>query len=110
MGVTFDAFHSYDATLAGFVVALLIATLLISRLGGYIFPVEAATAAPCFSPTCAGNGIFAAGDRDAESVLETDIFSEETEKWLDAIARNGRKSGPSACVLDTAGSNLGPAD
>ena len=45
MGVTFDAFHSYNVTLAGFVVALLIATLLISRLGGYVFPVEAATAA-----------------------------------------------------------------
>ena len=45
MGVTFDAFHSYNATLAGFVVALLIATLLISGLGGYVFPVEAAPAA-----------------------------------------------------------------
>jgi predicted MFS family arabinose efflux permease len=46
MGVAFDAFHSYNPALAGFVAALLFATLLISRLGGYVFPVETADARP----------------------------------------------------------------
>jgi predicted MFS family arabinose efflux permease len=41
MGVAFDTFHSYNPALAGFVAALLFATLLISRLGGYVFPIEA---------------------------------------------------------------------
>jgi MFS family permease len=42
MGVAFDAFHSYAPALAGFVVALIIASLLISRLDGYVFPVQEA--------------------------------------------------------------------
>jgi predicted MFS family arabinose efflux permease len=42
MGVTFDAFHSYAPALAGFVVVLIIASLLISRLDGYTFPVQGA--------------------------------------------------------------------
>jgi predicted MFS family arabinose efflux permease len=46
MGITFDGFHSYNPALAGFVVALLIATLLISLLGGYVFPAEAADRGP----------------------------------------------------------------
>jgi predicted MFS family arabinose efflux permease len=44
MGVAFDAFHTYNPALAGFVAALLFATLLISRLGTYVFPVEPADA------------------------------------------------------------------
>jgi predicted MFS family arabinose efflux permease len=46
MGVAFDAFHSYNPALTGFVAALLFATLLISRVGGYVFPVESADAPP----------------------------------------------------------------
>jgi cyanate permease len=42
MGVAFDAFHSYAPALAGFVVALIIASLLISHLDGYVFPVQGA--------------------------------------------------------------------
>jgi len=38
MGVSFDAFHSYNPTLSIFVVALLLASFLISRLGAYRFP------------------------------------------------------------------------
>ena len=46
MGITFDAFHSYTPALAGFVVALIIATLLISRLDDYVFPVQGADTRP----------------------------------------------------------------
>jgi predicted MFS family arabinose efflux permease len=40
MGVCYDRTHSYNLALAGFVAALLAASLLISRLGPYAFPVE----------------------------------------------------------------------
>jgi hypothetical protein len=46
MGVAFDAFRSYNPALAGFVAALLFATLPISRLRANVFPVEAADARP----------------------------------------------------------------
>jgi MFS family permease len=46
MGVAFDTFHSYDSALACFIVALMIASLLISRLDGYVFPVEGAVTRP----------------------------------------------------------------
>jgi MFS family permease len=39
MGLSFDMFHSYGLMLASFVIALVIASLLVSRLGGYVFPV-----------------------------------------------------------------------
>jgi MFS family permease len=40
MGVTFNAFHSYVPALAGFVIALIFASLLITRLDGYVFPAQ----------------------------------------------------------------------
>ena len=46
MGLAFDAFHSYDSALTCFIVALIIASLLISRLSAYVFPVEVAVARP----------------------------------------------------------------
>jgi len=39
MGISFDVFHSYGPVLASFVIALVMAGLLVSRLGGYVFPV-----------------------------------------------------------------------
>jgi MFS family permease len=39
MGFSFDVFHSYGPVLASFVIALVMASLLVSRLGGYVFPV-----------------------------------------------------------------------
>jgi MFS family permease len=44
MGVVFDGYHSYNAALSSFVVALLIAAVLISCLDSYVFPVSAAEA------------------------------------------------------------------
>jgi MFS family permease len=46
MGVSFDAFRSYNPVLSSFVIALLVASILVSRLGRYLFPVEAADAVP----------------------------------------------------------------
>ena len=40
MGVSFDTFHSYNPALVRFVAALLLSSLIISRLGAYLFPVE----------------------------------------------------------------------
>jgi MFS family permease len=40
MGVCYDITHSYNLALAGFATALLVAILLISRLGPYVFPVR----------------------------------------------------------------------
>jgi predicted MFS family arabinose efflux permease len=42
MGVCYDRTHSYQIALAGFAAALLIAIVLISRLGPYTFPAPAA--------------------------------------------------------------------
>ena len=39
MGLSFDVLHAYGPALASFVVALVTASLLISRLGRYVFPV-----------------------------------------------------------------------
>jgi predicted MFS family arabinose efflux permease len=39
MGLAFDVFQSYVSALAGFIVALLTASLLVLRLGRYAFPV-----------------------------------------------------------------------
>jgi predicted MFS family arabinose efflux permease len=50
MGIAFDAFHSYDIALGTCIVALIIASLLVSRLGAYVFPVEAAHARPATPP------------------------------------------------------------
>jgi MFS family permease len=38
MGLSFDAFHTYVPVLGSFVVALVAASLLVSRLGCYVFP------------------------------------------------------------------------
>jgi MFS family permease len=38
MGLSFDVFHTYVPVLTGFVVALVAASLLVSRLGCYVFP------------------------------------------------------------------------
>jgi MFS family permease len=38
MGLSFDFFHTYVPVLTGFVVALVAASLLVSRLGCYVFP------------------------------------------------------------------------
>jgi hypothetical protein len=39
MGFSFDVFHSYGPGLASFVIALVMASLLVSHLGGCVFPV-----------------------------------------------------------------------
>jgi len=41
MGVSFDTLHSYNPVLSSFAIALLTASILISRLGAYAFPVGA---------------------------------------------------------------------
>jgi predicted MFS family arabinose efflux permease len=40
MGFAFDFFHTYVPALAGFIPVLLTASLLVSRLGRYVFPVR----------------------------------------------------------------------
>jgi MFS family permease len=50
MGFCYDLMHSYNAALAGFGAALLIASVLISRLGPYSYPVRKAVALPGVSP------------------------------------------------------------
>jgi predicted MFS family arabinose efflux permease len=39
MGLSFDLFRSYNPVLASFIVALVTASMLVSRLGRYVFPV-----------------------------------------------------------------------
>jgi predicted MFS family arabinose efflux permease len=39
MGLSFDVFRSYDPVLTSFIIAPLTASLLVSRLGRYVFPV-----------------------------------------------------------------------
>ena len=39
MSFSFDAFHAYGPMLASFIIALVTAGLLVSRLGGYVYPV-----------------------------------------------------------------------
>jgi MFS family permease len=46
IGVCFDLTHSYNFALAGFGVALLVATLLISRLGPYTYPARKSSVVP----------------------------------------------------------------
>ena len=50
MGYCFDFRHSYNLALAGFVIALLAASILISRLGPYAFPAVQDGAIPDMSP------------------------------------------------------------
>ena len=40
MGLAFDLFRTYVPALAVFILALLTASLLVLRLGGYVFPIE----------------------------------------------------------------------
>lgn len=49
MGVCYDRTHSYNVALEGFAVSLALASLLISRLGPYTFPVRRAPAVAVFS-------------------------------------------------------------
>jgi predicted MFS family arabinose efflux permease len=44
MGLAFDFFHVYGPALAAFILALLTASLLILRLGSYVFPVTTTAA------------------------------------------------------------------
>jgi MFS family permease len=46
MGFCFDFTHSYDLALAGFGVALLVASVLVSRLGPYAYPAGKAAVIP----------------------------------------------------------------
>ena len=46
MGVCYDRTHSYNIALAGFATALALASILISRLGPYAFPVRKQIAVP----------------------------------------------------------------
>jgi predicted MFS family arabinose efflux permease len=46
MGLSYDATQSYDVTLTGFGIALVCASVLISRLGRYTFPSRSRTADP----------------------------------------------------------------
>jgi cyanate permease len=50
MGVCYDITHSYHLALAAFAAALLIAILLISRLGPYAFPIRQDPGIPQASP------------------------------------------------------------
>jgi len=45
LGVCFDRFHSYDNALFGYVGLLILASVLITALGAYVFPVERTEAA-----------------------------------------------------------------
>jgi hypothetical protein len=49
MGVSYDRLHTYNFALGSFIVSLLAAALLISRLGGYVFPAGAIGKAPAWS-------------------------------------------------------------
>ena len=50
MGFCYDLMHSYNVALAGFCAALLIASVLISRLGPYSYPARRTVALPGVSP------------------------------------------------------------
>jgi predicted MFS family arabinose efflux permease len=49
MGVSFDTFRSYHPALSSFIIALLIASMLVSRLGRYVFPVATVHSVATFS-------------------------------------------------------------
>jgi MFS family permease len=46
MALAYDVMRSYDATLTGFAAALLTASVLVSRLGPYVFPAPRAAGPP----------------------------------------------------------------
>jgi MFS family permease len=49
MGVSFDTFRSYHPALSSFIIALLIASMLVSRLGRYVFGVATVHSVATFS-------------------------------------------------------------
>lgn len=49
MGVSFDTFRSYHPALSSFIIALLIASMLVSRLGRYVFAVATVHSVATFS-------------------------------------------------------------
>lgn len=54
MGVCYDRTHSYNIALGGFAAALIVAIVLISRLGPYAFPARPANAEAARAATNAG--------------------------------------------------------